>query len=121
MAEAMVKLTAGHLQAELSPSIGGAIFGFEWTGPGGPRPILRKCHSPLEKVLDAASFPLIPYVNRIRSGQFAFRGREVSLAPNMPGDPSPLHGQGWPPAWQGDEPSHAPARPNFRHPTARCP
>ncbi len=115
MAEAMVKLTAGHLQAELSPSIGGAIFGFEWTGPGGPRPILRKCHSPLEKVLDAASFPLIPYVNRIRSGQFAFRGREVSLAPNMPGDPSPLHGQGWLSAWQVDEQSEAHAVLSFRH------
>ena len=48
-----------------------------------------------ENVLDAASFPLVPYVNRIRGGRFTFRGREVRLAPNMAGDPSPLHGQGW--------------------------
>jgi len=121
MAEAMVKLTAGDLQVELSPSIGGAIFGFEWTGPGGPRPILRKCHSPLEKVLDAASFPLIPYVNRIRGGQFAFRGREVSLAPNMPGDPSPLHGQGWLNAWQVDEQSETYAALSFRHSAGEWP
>ena len=121
MAEAMVKLTAGDLQVELSPSIGGAISGFEWAGPGGPRPILRKCHSPLEKVLDAASFPLVPYVNRIRGGRFGFRGREVTLAPNMAGDPSPLHGQGWLGAWQVDERSEAHAMLSFRHAAGEWP
>jgi aldose 1-epimerase len=64
-----------------------------------PRAILRKCHSPLEKVLDAACFPLVPYANRIRGGCFSFRGRTVRLAPNMTGDPSPLHGQGWLNPW----------------------
>ena len=64
-----------------------------------PRPILRKCNSPLEKVLDAACFPLVPYVNRIRGGSFTFRGRTVRLEPNMAGDPSPLHGQGWLNPW----------------------
>ena len=76
-AETIVTLTAGDLQIELSPSIGGAISAFEWIGRGGPRPILRKCHSPLEKVLDAACFPLVPFVNRIRGGRFTFRGREM--------------------------------------------
>ena len=60
---------------------------------------MRKCHSPLEKVVDAACFPLVPYVNRIRDGRFTFRGREVRLQPNMAGDPSPLHGQGWLNPW----------------------
>jgi len=68
----MVELTAGRLRLQLSPSIGGAISAFEWIGPGAARPILRKCNSPLEKVLDAASFPLVPYVNRIRDGRFTF-------------------------------------------------
>jgi len=121
MAEAIVKLAAGDLRLELSPSIGGAISGFEWAGPEGPRPILRKCHSPLEKVLDAASFPLVPYVNRIRGGRFAFRGREVSLAPNMAGDPSPLHGQGWLGAWQVDEQSEAHAVLSFAHTAGEWP
>ena len=48
-----------------------------------------------------ASFPLVPFVNRIRGGRFTFRGREVRLAPNMAGDPSPLHGQGWLNPWTG--------------------
>ena len=60
-----LSLAAGNLRLELSPSIGGCISAFEWEGEGGARPILRKCHTPLEKVLDAGCFPLVPYVNRI--------------------------------------------------------
>ena len=66
------------------------------------RPILRECHTVRENVLDASSFPLVPYVNRIRGGAFTFRDREVRLAPNMDGDPSPLHGQGWLNRWNVD-------------------
>ena len=121
MTETIVKLAAGDLRVELSPSIGGVISGFEWAGSGGPRPILRKCHSPLEKVLDAGSFPLVPYVNRIRGGRFAFRGREVTLTPNMAGDPSPLHGQGWLSAWQVDEQGEARAVLSFHHAAGEWP
>ena len=101
--ESTVRLSAGKLRLDLSPSIGGAISAFEWADGAASRPILRKCHSRLEKVLDAASFPLVPYVNRIRGGRFTFRGRDVSLAPNMAGDPSPLHGQGWLNPWVVEE------------------
>jgi aldose 1-epimerase len=101
--EMAIALSAGFLTLELSPSIGGSIFAFEWTGEAKPRPILRKCHGPLEKILDAASFPLVPYVNRIRGGHFNFRGRNIRLAPNLPGDPSPLHGQGWVHPWTVEE------------------
>ena len=67
-------LAAGKLRLALSPSVGGAISAFAWIDGGIPCAILRKCHNPLEKVLDAASFPLVPYVNRIRDGQFSFGG-----------------------------------------------
>jgi len=117
----VVRLTAGPLNLELSPSTGGAISAFAWSGDGGSRSILRKCHSSLEKVLDACSFPLVPYVNRIRGGRFTFRGREVRLAPNMPGDPSPLHGQGWLAEWNVDEQTEAGARLSFRHSAAEWP
>jgi aldose 1-epimerase len=96
----ILSLVAGRLRLELTPSIGGAISAFEWVAGETLRPILRKCHSPLEKVLDAPSFPLVPYVNRIRDGRFTLRGREVRIAPNMAGDSSPLHGQGWLNPWQ---------------------
>ena len=114
-------LGAGHLQLTLSPSVGGAISAFEWHDEGQARPILRKCNSPLEKVLDASCFPLVPYVNRIRGGCFNFRGRTVRLEPNMPGDPSPLHGQGWLNPWTIDDTSDSAAVLSYRHEAGEWP
>ena len=82
---------------------------------------MRECHSPLEKVLDAASFPLVPYVNRIRGGRFSFRGREIRIEPNMAGDPSPLHGQGWLSPWEVEEAGEAHAVLSYRHAAAEWP
>ena len=110
-----VGLVAGSLRLELSPSIGGSISAFEWTAEGSARPILRKCHTPLEKVLDADCFPLVPYVNRIRGGCFTFRGRTVRLSSNMPGDPSPLHGQGWLNPWKVESHDQASAVLTYDH------
>src|SRR4051794_6281303 len=98
--DATVVLSDGQLRLTLSPSVGGAISGFALIEAGVSRPILRQCHSVLQNVLEAACFPLVPYVNRIRGGRFSFRGREIRIAPNMPGDPSPLHGQGWLNPWR---------------------
>jgi len=108
----LVTIAAGNLRLQLSPSIGGAISGFTWDGS---RPILRESHSPLEKAVDAASFPLVPYVNRIRGGRFSFRGHEVRIAPNMAGDPSPLHGQGWINRWSIEWARERQAALRFRH------
>jgi aldose 1-epimerase len=116
-----VTLRAGTLALELSPSVGGSISAFGWIDGDRRRPILRKCHSPLEKVLDACSFPLVPFVNRIRGGAFSFRGREVRLAPNMAGDPSPLHGQGWLGAWQVERQDKRSAALSFRHSAGEWP
>ena len=65
--------------------------------------------------LEAASFPLVPFVNRIRSGVFTFRGREVRLEPNMAGDPSPLHGQGWLSPWRVESAGETGALLSFDH------
>jgi aldose 1-epimerase len=93
-------LSSDIFELRLSPSIGGAISSFVWKRDGNRRAILRGSHTPLQNVLDAACFPLVPFVNRIRGGCFSFRGRQVRLSPNMAGDPSPLHGQGWTSPWR---------------------
>ncbi|HEX6661498.1 MAG TPA: aldose 1-epimerase [Sphingomicrobium sp.] len=116
-----VDLAAGPLGLELCPSIGGSISAFEWTGEDAPRSILRKRSGTLDKVLDAASFPLVPYVNRIRGGSFSFRGREIRLAPNMAGDASPLHGQGWLGAWDVAEQGERRALLSFHHSAGEWP
>jgi aldose 1-epimerase len=114
-------LSAGNLRLRLSPLIGGSISAFEWLAEDCARPILRKCNSPLENVLDACCFPLVPYVNRIRGGRFTFRGREIRLTPNMKGDPSPLHGQGWLDAWEVERSDQAGALLTYRHEAGEWP
>lgn len=116
-----LSLAAGNLQLVLSPSIGGAIRKFVWTDEGRCVPLLRLCHSGAQSVLDMASFPLVPYVNRIRNGRFTFRGREVTLAPNMAGDISPLHGQGWLGAWTVESSGNQDAVLRFVHPAGEWP
>ena len=111
----ILKLAAGRLRLELSPAVGGCISAFERQDGDGSRPILRECPGPLDRVLDASSFPLVPYVNRIRDGRFTFRGREVRIAPNMAGDPSPLHGQGWLNPWVVEAANEHMARLRFQH------
>jgi aldose 1-epimerase len=88
-------LRTGELVLTLAPEIGGSIATFERSGI----PILRGTPAP-DTALEAGSFPLVPFSNRIREGRFTFRSREVRLTPNMPPDPSPLHGQGWQKPWQ---------------------
>lgn len=90
----MISIRAAGYELALAPDIGGAISRFTCEG----RPLLRGADAP-ETVLDCGCFPLVPYCNRIRNGRFTFRGRVVEIAPNMAGDPSPLHGQGWLGPW----------------------
>ena len=96
----LITLSAGPLELVLSPSTGGSIARFEFSDGDRVISILRGCPSAPEHVLAAGSFPIVPYVNRIRGGEFSFRGQTVRLAPNMAGDPSPLHGQGWLNPWR---------------------
>jgi len=119
--ETILNLAAGTLRLEINASMGGAISSFASTDGEACRPILRESHSPLGKAVDAASFPLVPYVNRIRGGCFTFRGRVVRIAPNMAGDPSPLHGQGWLNAWGVGEASERHASLRFRHDAGEWP
>ncbi|MEO8176362.1 MAG: aldose 1-epimerase [Sphingomicrobium sp.] len=110
-----VTLSAGNLEMRLSPSIGGSISELSVIDSDRRWPVLRNCNSCHQTVLDAASFPLVPYVNRIRGGQFTFRGRVARLAPNMAGDISPLHGQGWLAPWQVERAAPTEAVLTFDH------
>jgi aldose 1-epimerase len=95
----VVRLQTAAFLLELMPDVGGAIGRFDWNGEGQTAPILRPAAGDRPKVLDMGCFPLIPFANRVRDGRFSFRTREVNLTPNMAGDRSPLHGQGWLSAW----------------------
>ena len=93
-------LRAGDLEVHLLPSVGGSLARFDRLVRGKRQPLLRGTDSDKSGPLDAACFPLVPFCNRIRGGEFSYRGQRVRLAPNMPPDPSPLHGQGWLSSWE---------------------
>jgi aldose 1-epimerase len=93
-------LSRGPLSLRLAPGLGGGISSFECCAvSGGNISILRPYDGCGSAPTSLASFPLVPFVNRVRGGAFSFRGRRVTLAQNMPPDPSPLHGQGWLEPW----------------------
>ena len=96
----LITLIAGRLELVLAPNVGGSIASFDWLENGRKISILRRSDGEPPDVLGAASFPLVPFSNRIRDGRFSFRHRNVTLAANMTGDPSPLHGQGWLAPWK---------------------
>lgn len=94
-------LSRGSFSMRLAPAFGGSIASFECCAVSvGNIPIFRPSELGDASPTALASFPLVPFVNRVRGGTFSFRGRRVTLAQNMPPDPSPLHGQGWLHPWQ---------------------
>ena len=94
-------LSSGTLTLVLAPSKGGSIARFDYRSPdSGDIPVFRGLDAGQNSILAYANFPLVPFVNRVRDGRFSFRGREISLSLTLPGDASPLHGQGWTSAWE---------------------
>jgi aldose 1-epimerase len=114
--DSLPRLSCGPLSLTLMPDLGGSIARFDYIAPGGEKiPVLRGVDAMPERVVDAASFPLVPYVNRVRGGTFTFRGRTVTMSPNLAGDPSPLHGQGWIGPWAVDNFCETDLEMVFRH------
>ena len=57
-----------------------------------------------------ASFPLLPYANRIANGRFSFGGRDHYLPLNFGDHPHSIHGHGWQSGWQVAEQRESGAR-----------
>jgi aldose 1-epimerase len=97
----LVTLSHGPLTLTLSPACGGSVTRLiYYSSSGAEIPLLRVVEGEPRDPLLCASFPLVPFVNRIRGGRFSFRGREVTVPQNLDGEPSPLHGQGWKAEWR---------------------
>lgn len=93
-------LRAGALELQLLPHAGGSVARFDLRTREGRRPLLRGTDAVDAGALQSGCFPLVPFCNRIRGGEFTCDERTIKLAPNMAPDPSPLHGQGWLAAWE---------------------
>lgn len=98
-----ISLRAGRLSLGVSPSVGGSIASFDWIEGERKWPILRDGEDSAD-ILGMASFPLVPFANRLRGSGFMFRGKRVPLIPNLPAEPSPIHGHGWQESWDSRQP-----------------
>jgi len=102
---ALLPLQAGELHVELAPQVGGSIASFSSLRDGQQVPWLRAASDEglaARNPLAMASFPLVPFCNRIREGRARFEGREIRFPPNHPAEdsPHPLHGIGWQREWE---------------------
>lgn len=111
----LLALRAGDLALDIAPASGGIIAGF------------RHRDIPLMRAPDAglvaagnprggASWPLVPYSNRIRNGRFSWLGAEIELARDGLSGPHAIHGDGWRHAWTVLSASADEARIAYRHP-----
>jgi aldose 1-epimerase len=109
MAEsALIELSAGDLRAQIAPQAGGSIARFfsaandsshkevDWLRPASAKGLAQR------DPLAMASFPLVPFCNRVRNGKASFEGRDIRFPPNHPSQdsPHPLHGIGWQRPWE---------------------
>ncbi len=92
-------LRSGGIEVGLRPAVGGAFTHFVDLTGREPVDLLLRARPDFTDVLDSAGFAMVPFCNRVRDGRFAFGGHDVRLAPNLPGQKHPLHGQGWRGAW----------------------
>lgn len=96
-----VTLAAGRLRAEVVPSVGGGLARFDRVDATRVLPVLRPWpEGGSGDPNRLASYPLVPWSNRISGGGFAFGGKFHALAANMAGEPCPIHGNGWTSPWQ---------------------
>ena len=92
----MIQLQAGALRCEIEPRLGGCIAGL-WQGD---IPVLRSQPSAtLGSVRDAASYPLVPFSNRIGEATLLWQGTQHPLVRNFEPEPHAIHGVGWQRPW----------------------
>jgi aldose 1-epimerase len=94
----LVSISNGDSMCTLCPTIGGSIA--SWSVGG--QDMLRRANADgmtSGDPLAMASFPLVPFSNRIGYGRFIWEKREIALSPNFPPEPHAIHGTGWTRSW----------------------
>jgi len=101
--DTLVTLRSDRAWVGVAPGIGGAIAHFHWDDGTHRHDWLRPATVDDLRAGTAdrlACFPLVPFSNRIRDGQFVFAGRTVRLPLNQWPQPHTEHGHGWQAAWR---------------------
>ncbi len=91
-----------YSEVVIAPELGGSILAFTSNINGCSREIFRSNLAP-ETVLDTCCFPLVPFSNRIRHGQFTWQNKNIQLPLNALPEVHAHHGHGWQTTWKIDE------------------
>lgn len=84
----------------VAPGLGASVLAFDLVADGGSIPLFRRTPDSIESVFDCAMSIMLPWVNRISGGGIHADGMFHPIAPNLPGEPFPNHGNGFQSMWQ---------------------
>jgi aldose 1-epimerase len=99
---ALTELRAGDLRLVLRADQGGSIAGL-WLGD---LPVMRSREAAdMQGPRSGASFPMLPYSNRLGYCRFRWAGLDYTTRPNFEGSPHSLHGVAWQSPWNVDSAS----------------
>ena len=100
-AREVVTISDGVAEASIVPELGAGLAWYDLLVGGRREPIFRRCGKPEQaQPFDLAHNVLAPWSNRISGGGFVFRGEFHQLEPNLPGEPSPIHGNAFSSTWK---------------------
>jgi aldose 1-epimerase len=92
----VLELRAGALRLAVRPDLGGCLAGLWWDD----LPVMLSAEpASMTTVRPSASYPLVPYSNRLGYCRFRWRGADYSTQRNFDDSPHSLHGVGWRRPW----------------------
>lgn len=107
-----LSLRAGALRCDIHPTLGGSLAGL-WLGNV---PVLDSIDpATMTSVRQSASYPLVPFSNRIGYGQLQWSGTSHPLITNFAPEPHTIHGVGWQRPWAVLEADDQMALLSFEH------
>jgi aldose 1-epimerase len=96
----LLVINDGVAEVAIVPDLGAGLAAYDLVGASGRAPLFRPCSDPSRAgPFDLAFNLLVPWSNRISGGGFHFNGRFRPLAPNVSGEPFPIHGNGFSSHW----------------------
>jgi aldose 1-epimerase len=95
----LLTLSSGPMRVDIAPETGGALHGWHHGQTSLLRPVMPGADGQIT-VRELASYPLIPFSNRIAQGQFNFDGTPYTLARDKRETRHALHGNALYAAWR---------------------
>lgn len=92
-----IVIESGNLKVSVRPDMGGCIEGCWFKGQA----VLRSsAPGSLVQVRNSASYPLVPYSNRVAKARLQWAGTSHPLVRNFGDEAHAIHGVGWQRPWQ---------------------